>query len=284
MSYRKRVIHIKSQNRTSGTPENFYVPLNSTIQNVVEMELLMCQIPNTTYNVTPFNNRLDFTYNVTGNYTVFVTPGNYNICDFLCILQNEMNLAISGPPIVNYFILTYSAQTFRITFTAQGPFSLNFNVSPTLNMSFLLGFGASSSSFPSTGNVLIVPGAPEFWIPAFIYINVRELGAQSATTSLYPDNPTFIVPVSSGAGCVILWTNNSQFYQKVYCGNQAFSGFNISLQQSNIPGRPIYLYNNNSEWDMILSIVTKEQSGNQVLNSGFDINRGSQDKTVDFLP
>lgn len=277
MSYRKRTMHIKSQNRTSGIPEQFYVPLTGTLQNVVEMELLMFQCPNTTYNVTPYNNRLDFTFNITSNYTVYVTPGNYNICDFLCILQNEMNIAISGMPIVNNFLLSYSAQTFRITFSATGPFSFNFNASPTLNMSFILGFGASALSFPSTGNVLIVPGAPEFWIPAFIYVNIQELGAQSETTSVLPDNPTFIIPITAGPGCVIVWNANANFYQKVYCGNQAFTGFNISLRQSNIPGRPIYLYNNNSEWDMLLSIVTKEQSGNQVLNAGYDVNRGSQD-------
>lgn len=272
---RTRNIHIKSQNRVSGVPESFYVPLVTAIQNVYEVSLQFFQCPNTQYNITSYNNILPFIWDGL-QYSITVPPGCYSMCELLCSIQILMNKAL-GNPAGNLILTSYSGDTFEVQFSAPSmPFTLNFSHSPLYNLSFALGFSnIDYSSVPGTdsagnaSNIINAPNAPELWIPAFIYVAVRELGAQIETTSPLADNPTFVVPIDVKCCEVILWRANMNYDQTVFVGNQTFTGFNISLQTSNIAGRPVQINNNGSEWDMLLSFKTRDQYTNQQLNSAF---------------
>ena len=66
---------------------------------------------------------------------------------------------------------------------------------------------------------------------------------------------------------MILWNTNANYDQSIYFGNTTFTGFNITLQTSNILGRPVQINNNGSEWDMLLYFITQDPDSGTVLNS-----------------
>ena len=271
---RTRNLHIKSQNRTSGIAENFYVPLVTAIQNCTKVSLQFFQCPQTQYNITTFNNILPFTWQTTLQLQITIPPGCYTMCELLCSIQILMNTAL-GNPAGNLIRVSYEGDTFQVQFSApSGAFQLNFTRSPSVNLSFVLGFqNIDYSSSPGTdtagnaSNIINAPNAPELWIPSFIYISVREFGAQIETTSQQADNPTFVVPIDVKCGEIILWKENENYDQSVYFGNQTFNGLNISLQTSNISTRPVVIDNHGSEWDMLLSFTTVDPYSGQILNS-----------------
>ena len=145
-----RMIHVKSQNRTSGVPESFYVPLVTPIQNCVKVSLQFCQVPNTQFNITQYNNVLPFIW-MGNQYSITVPPGCYSMCQLLCSIQILMNTAI-GNPAGNYILTSYSGDTFEVQFSApSSPFTINFTYSPLYNLSFALGFlNQDYSSSPGT--------------------------------------------------------------------------------------------------------------------------------------
>jgi hypothetical protein len=281
MSYRVSNLYVKSENRISGTAENFTIALPITVQNVVEIELLHTHIPNTTYNITDAFNQLPLIY-LGNQYIITVPPGYYTICCLLQTLQALINQAVTGSATSNLFLLSYDSVTFKVTIqTSNGvDFTLNFGTAPPSTIGHriadIIGFGIGNyPDYTSVNGVLTAPFAIALTYPRQIYIVIKEVGSQIISSNRENgDYPTFVIPVDVSQGNIIQWNSNSYYPQKVYLGNIDLSILNISLRRSLTPAGVSanigpYLENNGSEWGMLLKVTSQNQNTGQVINAGY---------------
>jgi hypothetical protein len=103
-----KLLYLNSKDRTNGIAENYEVNFNNTMsQNIFKVSLKEAVIPNTMYNVTPFNNII-----IVQGITYTLTPGQYDITQFILALQTLLA--------VYTLVITIDPNTFRMIFTTTG--------------------------------------------------------------------------------------------------------------------------------------------------------------------
>lgn len=121
------------------TDNNFSV-LPHKYNNIRSLELKNILIPYTFYNVNSTNNVLTiFKTGDTQNRDVTLTPGNYNITDFLVQLKTQLDSS-AGP--VQTYTCTYNVNTYKITIVQN---SSTFIIFATSTLKHLLGLGTSNT-------------------------------------------------------------------------------------------------------------------------------------------
>ena len=104
-----KLLYAFTKDRSIGIPENCIIDLGNTMsENVLKVIVKEASIPNTMYNVTPFNNTI-----VVQGITYTIPKGHYDITTLITTLQNT--LAIYG------LVITNNLMTYKLTFTTTGP-------------------------------------------------------------------------------------------------------------------------------------------------------------------
>ena len=83
---------VNSQERNTGTSNNFTIYLNPNIPNIKKIELLSLTMVNNFYNVlSSFNNAISFTDPVNGIQTVLIPVGGYTINNLCTQIEEKIS-------------------------------------------------------------------------------------------------------------------------------------------------------------------------------------------------
>ena len=140
----EKIIVINSRDKISGTNSNFRVQIQDSIsQEVLKILVKDVFVPNQFYNVDADNNTLDLNQNSLGLVQAIVTPGQYNIDEFIVVLKNAIEAVLIDGAIVD---ITKNTNTNKLTFTfttATNPLNNNVSFLDTSTMKELIGFNTT---------------------------------------------------------------------------------------------------------------------------------------------
>jgi len=243
-NFKNRIENIKklvinSQNRQSGSSNNFTIAFNHTISAEM-ISLSDVIIPNTIYTISAAQQNNTIYFNDGSNHTAIIPDGYYSLTNLLTQIGSSMTTA-SG---TYTYTASYTASTYRITISSTGSFSLTFGTNTSSSAAYTLGFSntntSSASSQTGTNAVnLITP---------MIYITIKQIGG---AVTILPNgmSSTFVVPVTTTPTYSIFQPKNANFEQVyLFEGGQKWSFFDIQLFDVN--GNALSL--NGADWQLIL--------------------------------
>lgn len=141
MSFRTKLVSIRSRDRISGTISDFRARVNK-VSNVLDYKIQNILIPLSFYNVNITNNTISFNDGIPRLATI--APGFYNILDISTALVAAMN-AIS----TLVFSIVINSVTQKITISSTVNFSIDFTA-VTSDLPILIGFNRSVYTGAST--------------------------------------------------------------------------------------------------------------------------------------
>jgi hypothetical protein len=121
------------------SPNDYYIPFDDDITDVLSAQLIYLDVPFTNYLVNQYYNSINITYKVEGitdtTKTVVVATGDYTNANFIIALQDALNVSFGN----NKIIVSYNISLDNYIFTSSNYFSFNFQ-GQTNNLAMLLGF------------------------------------------------------------------------------------------------------------------------------------------------
>lgn len=177
---------------TSAAQFNLHLPMGIKFSYA---ELISFRIPNTFYNITTLNNRVNV--NAT-NYDL--APGCYNLNELFTALVNL---------VPTFQSIVYDDIVGKVTITATGSITVTFPAGNYLNR--VLGF---PDGYTSTG-ISFVSTNPPFLAYYQMYIEIDRLSSNFMTSNNNYRSPTFIIDNNANKNIMIIYTQNSQYEQKI---------------------------------------------------------------------
>jgi hypothetical protein len=200
MSIERIVLYLDSKHRTTGTTTDFSVTLASSINKVLEAEIIGAEIPYTFYGITANNNRLVWTGNG-AEYTCTVAPGNYTVNQFVAALQTAMNAQQAG------WAITYSSRTYKLTFDHAQTFTIDMtNGAGTTTMKGVIGLAAQTAA----GTTATLTNAVNVSGPRYLLIKSRALTRPKITRPFLnsaQDDVLYKVSIQGGPGSILVEKN-----------------------------------------------------------------------------
>jgi hypothetical protein len=194
-------------------------------------ELISFRIPNTFYNITLSNNRVNVDDT---NYDI--TPGCYNLDELFSALVNL---------VPSFQSISYNDITGKVTITATGSITIDFTTGGQLNR--VLGFPdnyiATGTSFVSTN--------PPFLAYYQMYIEVDRLSSNFMTSNNNYRSPTFIIDNNANKNIMIIYTQNSQYEQKIFMQDNQTMLHDLSITLKDNFGQVLQQC---PEWNMTLKL------------------------------
>lgn len=189
------------------------------------------EIPNSMYNVTSKNNKLEL-----DSAAVSLDPGSYILTDLMTHIDTKLT-ASNG----HDFTVSYSDTTGFMNITsATGNFEIDFNV--TDSCATLLGYYTSTSySGAATYTASKIPVMTDK-----IYIHIDEFTSPYMASD--GKNPSFVVDNDQSRHMVVFYKRQTDNGQRCDC-KQNFKSLNIRLKDKN--GN---LLENCPNWQMILNV------------------------------
>lgn len=223
------------------TPTNdcFFYFQYGGIKAAKSIELLTFSLPMTFYNVNENNNKIYF--NDGTDKIATLTPGNYDITDFLAELKTEMDSVSTIT-----FTPTYSNISMKITITGDSAFTLTFGTNTTNSSSKILGFPDvdTSSSVTQVGTNTINLSVP-------LYINICIDGfSSSIKSSNHFDNATFCCHTFGNGSDVFTWNSSNSYEQIIPCTDDNIQSIHVIIKDYNNQ----LLELNGGNWSMLLKI------------------------------
>jgi hypothetical protein len=240
MSIERIVLYIDSSHRSSGTSVNFTLNLGSSISKVLEVEVIGAEIPFTFYGITPSNNTI--AWHNGSDYIATVAPGNYTVAKFVTALR--MTVVQAG------WNVTYSAQTYKLTFTHSNPFTIDLaNGAGSTTMTRVIGIGAQSALATSAvmANAVNVSG------PRYLLIKSRALTRPKITRPFLnqiQDDVLYKVTIQGGPGDILVEKNTYPNLLR-YGVRQTIK--NIDFQLTDDQGNLIDL--NGQDWSLSVNLL-----------------------------
>lgn len=225
----KRYLSIHSTDRKSGTPSNFYIDIKDGIK-FSSCELLLAQIPNTYYNVTDNNNKI----NINGSLKT-VGPGNYNLDELFNVVR-LLDDSISD--------VTFNDVTGVVTILTTGPINISFPSEGSLN--FILGFPIEYNQTVDTHNSSFPPSLAKH----VLYIDVDRFSSNHSSSLQYSTSFTFSVPNNVNKNDVISYNEKTNFKQAINCRNSNEIIYNVNIR---IRDQYNQIVSGLSEWSCLLS-------------------------------
>lgn len=228
---------VRSINRSSTSTSSTYfsVMLPLPILDPKSVRLKYVSIPNTIYNINTTNNNLSFNDPVNGTVSVNLSPGSYDISNLTSVLGQLMTSNGS-----QQYSVVYKPETFRVTFSATSPFSLQLNIQHTV--ASVIGFPATMSA---TGTSLTGTSAAKL-NQLSVFINIDQFYPNGVYSDKFPFS--FIVPINKNAGDVCVFYENTNFKQCINISKQPIYSLTVTLYDQN--KNVIDL--NGSEWEFLL--------------------------------
>jgi hypothetical protein len=227
----KYLVNIDTANKLSGDPFNCTVLLTQKHRRVRAVSLKNAQIPLGFYNVrAPYNT---VTINGTG-YTM--SPGVYTGAAFLNALNSTVTNAVG--------VFSIAASTGLMTFVA--PSTSNITTSPPGSLPTLgnlLGFSNGVTGTTITANNAYITN-----FDTYLNIWIQNFGTSSQETT----QCTFKVPLSSGPGTIVQWSEYSQNPAYMTVTDSSNMVDRLVIQVLDRFGQP--MVNNGLDWSMTLEI------------------------------
>jgi hypothetical protein len=242
-------ITIRSRDRISGTPSDFYVQFRGDVnylRGVSSMRLVNVVMPVSSYNVTSGLNTI--TTQVFGGpvTTVTIAPGFYTIDTLCSTIQSYLNTNDA----TNGWTCSRDPITYKVTFTSN---QLNYNVDLT-NLYRELGFSAGINH-TGTGT-LTSPNIPFFGLTN-IFIKLPEVPLVKNSTS-NGVHYHFGIPVQVNAGEIINATKNDIVPDRaIPClpPTDIYQLRVVVLAETATASTPTVLDLNNIDWAMTLEVT-----------------------------
>lgn len=153
--------------------------LNSPFLKTIAFKVLQASIPFSYYTINTANNTFLLKVGASTS-TVTLTPGNYNIVNFIPMLQAALNAASTSLDSAAYTV-TFDTTTSKLTITSSisNNFSFVFDVSGTdpygiHNPRTILGFPTGTTT--ASGTVLTAPYVINLTGPNYLYLCSSYLG------------------------------------------------------------------------------------------------------------
>jgi len=157
---------INSQDRVSGYPHQFKAYINPALESFKRVELYNITMPNTIYNITSSNNLIYFLEGSTA-LVATITPGAYTSTSILAAIGTAMTSA----SVNSYtYTSTFNQNTFMITITSTGSFSLTFATNITNSAGYILGSITNISARTSQTATQVI----QLNQPLFYYIIISQ--------------------------------------------------------------------------------------------------------------
>lgn len=227
------LVHSYDRTSSSASSTNFVVQLDSSYANYTRAKLKWVSIPLSVYQITNSNNTIYFNENST-NKTATIANGCYSASDLATAISTALNSASGG---YNTYTITYSVNTFLLTFAAPNVFVLRWSQNSALAR--ICGFSATDTS-SATSQVSTFAIQLESYLDLNIY--VQELGGLLHTSSGIAIPSTWTIPCKTGPAYLNIYIPEEA---EIICtANQPFGKLTITLVDSN--NNNITL--NNSDW------------------------------------
>lgn len=136
------VICVDNRSRVSGSENRFKVDF-PRLTNIVSIDVIGAEVPNTLFSVNATNNLLDIIINATPFDAIAVPIGMYNATTLAAALQSEIDTAVSPPFPSGTVLVTADTRTNNMTFTITG--------GNTLDLLAASGISASNSIWATIG-------------------------------------------------------------------------------------------------------------------------------------
>ncbi len=177
LEYGEWIADSSQSNNTNLDNPVFY--LNSPFPKTIAFKVLQASIPFSYYTINAANNT--FTLKIgASSAIVTLTPGNYNIVNFIPMLQAALNAASASLDSAAYTV-TFDTTTSKLTFTSSisNNFSFIFDLPGTdpfglRNPRTVLGFPTGTST--ATGTTLVAPYVINLTGPNYLYLCSSYLG------------------------------------------------------------------------------------------------------------
>ena len=196
---------------------NFILPnLEIADGNYIYLSVQYANIPYSFYNINTTNNVLIYTLNLL-NYTVTITPGNYNITQLITFLKSNM----SG------FTISYNSITNKMNFSHS---TYNFVFLSTSTCQEILGFKTNTNYTSTTLSLISINCISLIPIKCInIVSNLLTYNINKAN----PNNQSILccMPVTTQPNSIIEYKNNNNFRSNLFI-NQ-ISNITIKLTDQN---------------------------------------------------
>lgn len=243
MSIERIVLYIDSAQRSTGSSVDFTLNLGSSISKVLEVEVIGAEIPYTFYGVTANNNALAWTAGATA-YRALVAPGNYTVSKFVTALVAAMTAEQAG------WTVTYSAQTYKLTFQHATPFTLDLvNALGATTMSSVIGQTAATALATTT----VMPNSLNISGPRYLLIKSRALTRPKITRPFLnqsQDDVLYKVSIQGGPGDILVEKNTYPNLLR-YGVRQTIK--NIDFQLTDDQGNLVDL--NGQDWSLSVNLL-----------------------------
>jgi len=199
---------------------NFILPnLEIADGNYIYLSVQYASIPYSFYNINTINNVLIYTLNLV-NYTVTITPGNYNITQLVTFLKSNM----SG------FTISYNSITNKMTFSHS---TYNFTFLSTSTCQEILGF-KTNTNYTSTTLSLISLNCVSL-IPIKCINIVSNLLTYNINKS-NPNNQSILccMPITTQPNSIIEYKNNNNFRSNLFINQISNITIKLTDQNNNI--------------------------------------------------
>lgn len=189
-------LYINSAQRSTGTNENFTITLANPVARVIKCEVVSAEVTYSFYTINSTNNQLVFSVGGTP-YTATVTPGNYNITDFMTALTAAMNAQFAG------FTMVYNRNIYKLTISNASAFQLVFAGS-TLATSIGLSANTAIATAVTPQNIINISG------PKSLLIRSNRLTRPKIIRPFLNQNQQNIlykIPITGGPGDILVEKN-----------------------------------------------------------------------------
>jgi hypothetical protein len=215
-------LYVNSKNRISGVPSNFKVNLKNSILNCKKISLETVCIPNAIPNIISGYNDNVCWYHGSTSYNISIPQGSYSITELISEITTGMNALDS-----NNYNITLNAVTFKLTFTGNTNFKLNWssNIESNTSAAYVLGFDATDTSLSTsiTGQNPINLSQPNN-----ILMYIQEIGSRYLSTNSC-NLITFCVPLESSDGNLVFFFQEKFIQEFEINSSYPISQLNVTL-------------------------------------------------------
>ena len=182
----------ESNNSTSGF-QNY--------KNVIGFKLIKAILPNTLYQVTSANNKINFQYETSSSdgtlRTATLTPGVYTFDDLGDHIQTQMNAVVTGS-----FTITTNTSTIKYTFTLTGSEEFYFKKSSAWRILGIFNKDQtpSDSANSITSNFVVDHSSH------FVDLVIPEIPYIACKHNIQSKNIIDRIPLSVSAGSIVYYT------------------------------------------------------------------------------
>lgn len=168
------------------SPNDYYYVFDDDINDVMTARLIVADIPFNDYVINTHFNKLYLQVNGGPETIVQLIQGIYDKPGLAAHIQTQLNTTFGA----NVFEVQYSSTTDKYTFTANTPFTVNFEGRNSTSLHALLGFAANNYS-TTANTALTAPFRCNFSHNNYIIMCIDQFDNNKSNTK--PHNKSFAI-------------------------------------------------------------------------------------------